>query len=205
MSEHSLTREGMMANFSKRQQEIINTAIELIAEKGIQQLTIKNLSKRIGIAESAIYRHFSSKLDILLSILSLFHLNSEQMNQALAGTQSNPSQKLKMLLEGRFAHFAKNPTIATVIFSEELFRNDRRLSDRIYEMIKTNQELIISILKEGQRSGDFRNDFDPEEMAFMIMGGMRLIVTQWRFSEYQFDLQKKGQRFWQTIEILIKK
>ncbi len=194
-----------MATFTKRQQEIINTAIELIAEKGIQELTIKNLSKKIGIAESAIYRHFASKMDILVSILSLFHLNSEQMNQALNDTQIAPLQKLNKLLEDRFSHFAANPTIATVIFSEELFRNDRRLSDRIYEIIKTNQELIIGILRAGQQSGDFRTDFDPEEMAFMIMGGMRLIVTQWRFSEYEFDLQQKGQRFWHTIETLIKK
>ncbi len=194
-----------MATFTKRQQEIINTAIELIAEKGIQELTIKNLSNKIGIAESAIYRHFASKMDILVSILSLFHLNSEQMNQALNDTQIAPLQKLNKLLEDRFSHFAANPTIATVIFSEELFRNDRRLSDRIYEIIKTNQELIIGILRAGQQSGDFRTDFDPEEMAFMIMGGMRLIVTQWRFSEYEFDLQQKGQRFWHTIETLIKK
>ncbi|MCB0284871.1 MAG: TetR family transcriptional regulator, partial [Calditrichaeota bacterium] len=40
-----------MNTFSERQQQIINAAIELIAEKGIQQLTIKNLSKKIGVVE----------------------------------------------------------------------------------------------------------------------------------------------------------
>ncbi len=55
-----------------RQEEIINASIEIISEKGIQNLTIKNLSKAIGISEPAIYRHFDCKMDILLTILSKF-------------------------------------------------------------------------------------------------------------------------------------
>ncbi|MBT4968054.1 MAG: TetR/AcrR family transcriptional regulator [Bacteroidetes bacterium] len=54
-----------------RQKEIVEVALELITEKGIQGLTIKNLSKKIGISEPAIYRHFDNKIQILISILEL--------------------------------------------------------------------------------------------------------------------------------------
>ena len=37
---------------TKRQLEIIETSIKLISEKGIQGLTIKNISKEIGISDS---------------------------------------------------------------------------------------------------------------------------------------------------------
>ena len=57
---------------TKRQEEITKEAIKLISEKGIQGLTIKNLSKRIGISEPAIYRHFEGKTDILLNLLLRF-------------------------------------------------------------------------------------------------------------------------------------
>ena len=46
----------METELSERQKEIINASLELIAESGIQSLTIKNLSKKIGLVESAIYR-----------------------------------------------------------------------------------------------------------------------------------------------------
>ena len=46
--------------YTERQQEIINKSIEIIATKGIQGLTIKNLSKEIGVSEPAIYRHFEN-------------------------------------------------------------------------------------------------------------------------------------------------
>ena len=194
-----------MTHFTKRQRQIIQTAIELIADKGIQQLTIKNLSQKIGIAESAIYRHFASKMDILLGILALFADNEQQMNRSLDDNTTGIAEKLQRLLMERFAYFAKNRAVASVIFSEELFRNDPRLSERIYELMQKNQEMIVRLIVQGQQSQEFRPDIRPESVAFMIMGGMRLIVAQWRFSGYDFDLQEKGRLFWQTVEILLKK
>ena len=56
---------------TERQEEIIETALELIDSDGIQGLTIKNLSKNIGISEPAIYRHFDSKIHILNTIFEM--------------------------------------------------------------------------------------------------------------------------------------
>ena len=59
----------MTSKLSKRQLEIIDTAIKLIGDGGIQALTIKNLSTEIGVAESALYRHFKSKTEVLSTVL----------------------------------------------------------------------------------------------------------------------------------------
>ena len=61
---------------TERQQEIIGNALDLINEKGIQGLTIKNLANRLGITEPAIYRHFENKIQILVAILDLLKKNT---------------------------------------------------------------------------------------------------------------------------------
>ena len=63
-----------MKKFTERQQQIVEIAIKLIADKGIQNLTTKNLAKEIGISEPAIYRHFSSKLEILKAVITNFQI-----------------------------------------------------------------------------------------------------------------------------------
>ena len=63
--------------FTKRQQQIVETAIGLIAHKGIQNLTIKNLALQIGISEPALHRHFKNKLEIMKSILKYFQLTMQ--------------------------------------------------------------------------------------------------------------------------------
>ena len=67
VSEYSLSYLFLQyeTELSERQKEIINASLEIIAENGIQSLTIKNLSKKIGLVESAIYRHYESKTQIL--------------------------------------------------------------------------------------------------------------------------------------------
>ncbi len=193
-----------MVAFTKRQREIVNTAIELIAEKGIQELTIKNLSKKIGIAESAIYRHFNSKLDILISILALFKDNIDALNSQIKNLETTPTLKLKAMLDQRFEHFAQNPTFASVVFSEELFRNDQRLSKAVFTIMQETQNAMIAIIAEGQSKGEIRQEISAEELSFMIIGAVRLIVTKWRMTDFSFDLKQEGQKLWQTIQTLIK-
>ncbi|MCK5675079.1 MAG: helix-turn-helix transcriptional regulator, partial [Spirochaetales bacterium] len=50
-----------MKDLTKRQRQIIDISINIISERGIQDLTMKNLSSQLGISEPAIYRHFESK------------------------------------------------------------------------------------------------------------------------------------------------
>ncbi|APF17444.1 regulatory protein TetR [Caldithrix abyssi DSM 13497] len=192
-----------MVAFTKRQREIVNTAIQLIAEKGIQELTIKNLSKKIGIAESAIYRHFDSKFDILIGILTLFKDNINTLNRQILEMDLSPRAKLEVMLERRFKYFSEKPTVAAVIFSEELFRNDSRLSKAVFEIMQENQNSMIGIISEGQARGEFRKEVSAEELSFMIIGAVRLIVTKWRMTDFSFDLVEEGQKLWQTIKILI--
>ncbi len=191
-------------NFTPRQNEIIHTAIELIAENGIQQLTIKNLSKRIGIAESAIYRHLSSKMEILLGILDLFKENKEEILRRVQTMSKSPLEQMRLLFEERFKTFKAQPAIAAVIFSEEIFRNDRRLSEKVFQIMQTNQEILFDIIHSGQTANEFRKDIPADQLSFIIIGALRLIVSKWHLSDYAFDLQAEGRKLWNAVEKMIK-
>src|SRR5690606_42124839 len=61
-----------MKEYTARQIEIIEASTNRISRFGIQNLTIKSLAEDIGLSEPALYRHFNSKNDILLGLLSYF-------------------------------------------------------------------------------------------------------------------------------------
>mgnify|MGYP001298857677 CR=1 FL=1 len=84
---------------TNRQSEILQEAIKLIAEKGIQGLTIKNLASAIGVTEPAIYRHFENKQKILIGILSLFSENKENFLLNIQGNNLSPIKQLEYLFE----------------------------------------------------------------------------------------------------------
>ncbi|MBN1408918.1 MAG: TetR/AcrR family transcriptional regulator [Calditrichaceae bacterium] len=188
-----------MNTFTEKQLNIINAAIELIAEKGIQQMTIKNLSKKIGTVDGAIYRHFDSKIEILLGILKLFRQNKDGTLQSLIAQESSSLQKLEGLLTGRFRKFSANPAIAAVIFSEEIFQNEKSLADEVFKIMQDSQNTIETIILKGQSENQIRNDISADQLALLITGALRLIVTKWRLTEFSFDLQTEGQKLWKSI------
>jgi AcrR family transcriptional regulator len=189
---------------TERQSEILQESVKLIADKGIQGLTIKNLAHAIGVTEPAIYRHFENKQKILIGILSLLKENKGEFFENLQGENPNPIEQLKTLFQTRFKYFAKNRAIASVIFSEELFRNDPLLSNKVFEIMKENQKIILKIIKAGQKQSVIKEDVAAEQLAFIITGAIRLNVTKWRLSDYSFNLEREGKLLWKSIEILIK-
>ncbi|MGC9363578.1 MAG: TetR/AcrR family transcriptional regulator [Fidelibacterota bacterium] len=191
-----------MPNFSPRQLEIIEAAIAIIAENGIQFLTIKNLSKKINVTEGAIYRHFSTKLDILNGILDLFQTKVNANFPAIK--QGKPAiENLHKIISGMIATFIENPAIAAVIFSEEIFQNHKLLSDTVFGIMNDNLNTFEQILQTGQDSGEIRNDIPARQLAILIMGGMRLTINRWRLSGHAGDLLQTGEQFWQTVNKIL--
>lgn len=192
-----------MKQLTNRQEEIIHASIEIISEKGIQNLTIKNLSGSIGISEPAIYRHFDSKMDILLTILSKFENYILTDKDIFKNIGLSPIEKLERIFSHHFSHFAKNPAFAAVVFAEEIFRDDKRLSEKIHNIMKKNFKRMLIIVKEAQEKGEVRSDIEGDQIILIIMGGLRLIVKKWRLSDHSFNIQSEGKKLWRTIKKLI--
>jgi AcrR family transcriptional regulator len=189
---------------TERQKEIIETALDLISQKGIQGLTIKNLSKKIGISEPAIYRHYENKIEILLKILDLFKESSGSIFEEALRSNFGSIQKIEHLFSRHFSKFAENPTLVSVIFSEEIFRSEPALIEKIAEVINRNSQILRKIIVAGQEGGEVRNDLEAGHIAIIIMGSLRLFVKQWQFSGYNFNLEKEGQKLINSVKLLIK-
>lgn len=204
--EYSLTYKFFMnTEITERQQEIINVSLALITESGIQSLTIKNLAKRIGFAESAIYRHYENKIQILLAILDFFKRNTEQLFSNQLNSNENSIIKIEKLFANHFRKFTNTPSLVVVIFSEEIFRNERELCTKVAEIMNLNMESLTTIIIDGQQKGEIRNDIEATHLAIMILGSLRMFVKQWSMTDYKFDLIAKGAELINSVKMLLQK
>lgn len=190
-------------DFTKRQREIIDASIRIIAERGIQELTIKNLSRIIGISEPALYRHFESKIAILQGILAFFASRSRSAFEKAVGSGMSAADQLRAVLTAHFDQFARYPSLSAVLFSEEIFQNDRRLSEMVLDIMDTGQFYLRNIIQRGIAEGEFRNDVPAEHLMIAVMGSLRLIVTKWRLSSYGFDLRQEGGTLGESLLLLL--
>ncbi|KJF43665.1 TetR/AcrR family transcriptional regulator [Draconibacterium sediminis] len=194
----------MSQQLSDRQQQIIDVSLELISENGIQGLTIKNLAKKIGFSESAIYRHYENKIEILVAILNYFKENTERIFVTELKSDEDTITKIQNLFINQFRIFTKSPSFLAVIFSEELFRNETILSERVAEIMNNNLDTLTQIIRIGQNKGELRNDIEASHLALVVMGALRLFVKKWQISNHSFDLRKEGLKITQSISVIIK-
>ncbi len=176
-----------------RQHQIIEESIKIIDAKGIQGLTIKNLSKAIGISEPGIYRHFENKTAIILSILDGFKDVAKMLSGAMETFEGIAIEKITFMFSRMLELFSESPAMVSVIFSEEIFKNDEILKIRITEVLNMHTQTIESIIATGQEQQNVRNDIDIKTLALMIMGSLRLLVKRWDLNNHNFDLKKEGE------------
>ena len=192
-----------MTDFTDRQKQIIQASLDLIANYGIHGLTIKNISKKVGISEPAIYRHFDSKIDILLSIISVIKESTGVDLSSLIDETQTTINKIRKAFEIRAHRFTKNPSLAAVIFSEEIFEDNSQLSEAIRAIMEESQMKMVKIILQGQSKGEIVDFIDAEELVLMIIGSFRLLVTKWHLSKNSFDLEMHTEKLINAFEKLI--
>ena len=188
---------------TNRQKDIIAASINIISDKGIQGLTIKNLAKSIGNTESAIYRHFESKAQILSSILDGLIEEFNTFFPPLLKTNETSLQKIRNCYLHHIKLFHDNPPITSVMFAEEIFKNDSILADKTLEMLKINDKFFNTIVTKGQEDNEIRKDLSADRIVLMAMGTLRLMLKRWELSHFSFDVLEEGESLCESITLII--
>ncbi len=190
-----------MREFTKKQNEIIKIAVHIVSEESIHKLTMKNISSSLGVSEPALYRHFKSKHDILLAIIETledFFTYPEYLND-------NSIDQISTFVINRYAKFIKDPKISKLIISDAIFSDNEELHTRLNNIMEATRIYLRNIIREGQNKGELTNNMPPISICRIILGAMRLLITQWYSKKYSFDLDKKGIELWEEIKTLITK
>ncbi len=191
-------------SMTNRQLEIIEAAGKILSTAGVGGLTIKNLSKEMKFSESAIYRHFKSKEDIVLALLDYLAENMNLRYSKVVKEELSAEENFKILFKSQFAFFAEHPHFIASVFSDGLMEESKRINEAILKIMMTKMKFLLPIIMTGQQRGEFTNEITAEEMVNVIMGAMRLQMFKWRVGNFKFDIVRAGDNLIHTLLTLIR-
>lgn len=194
-----------MKEITNRQLEIIEAAGKILTASGVGGLTIKNLAKEMGFSESAIYRHFSSKQDIIIAMLEyLAKYMDERYGVAISQDQS-VEEKFINLFTSQFTFFKSNPYFVVAVFSDGLMEESQKVNDAIHKIMTVKMKHLKPIIMQGQKDDIFTNEISVEELLNVVMGSFRLFMFKWRIADFNYDIEEPGHKLIQTLLKLLKK
>jgi AcrR family transcriptional regulator len=179
-----------------RQGQIVDAARKVIIKHGSEHITVKRIAKEVGISETAIYRHFKSKRDIL-------SLLADNIEESLLGditratTEGHtPLEILDGVLRSHLSAVEQRRGISFQIIAEIISLGDKKLNAKITGTLNKYISRLKDILAEGEKAGEVRGDIDLEAAATALFGIIQGLVNVWALSNYSFDPQKKYAALW---------
>ena len=194
----------MTTTISDRQLEIIEAAGKILTASGISGLTIKNLAREMKFSESAIYRHFTSKEEIIIALLDYLAKSMDDRYTHAISSKQSPEEKFTTLFQNQFAFFKKNPHFVVAVFSDGLMEESQRINETILKIMGVKLKHLMPIILEGQQKKVFTNSIASEELMHIVMGTFRLQMFKWRVANFQFDISTYGEKMIQSLLKLIK-
>lgn len=190
-------------DITPRQLEIIEAAGKILTSSGVSGLTIKNLAKEMQFSESAIYRHFTSKEEIIVAMLN-YLANSIDERLSNLNSSADPEAKFKAMFKEQFRFFKDNPHFVVAVFSDGLMEESQLINETILKLMNVKMKHLMPIMMEGQQKGIFTNAITVEELMHIIMGTFKLQMFKWRIANFEFDINRNGDNMVQSILTLIK-
>ena len=158
MSEEEVLIEQLFEDdkLTDKQKKIIVAAIETFSEKGYAATSTSEIAKKAGVAEGTIFRHYKTKKELLLSIvtpllskfIAPFVVND--FNKVLDQKYENVEDFLRATLENRREVLLKLLPVVKIMFQEIPFQPElraqffdqiaKKIFDRVSGVIKNYQE-----------------------------------------------------------------
>lgn len=130
-------------------EKILLTALKLFAQDGYEAVSISKISGELGMAKSALYKHYKNKRDIFDSIINRmdeldyervreYNMPDGNMDEIIKGYREISIDKIRIYTEAQFKHWTEEefPSLFRRMLTLEQYRNQ--------EMADLYQKYLVS-------------------------------------------------------------
>jgi AcrR family transcriptional regulator len=180
-----------------RRAQIVACAIEVVAEIGFAQTSIRRIAERVGVAMSVVLYHFASKDELVRAMVA------EGLRSALSAigpalaAESTAAGKLRAYIRSTAAFIDSHRTQYMAMLDIGL--SYRSANGGRLDQVEMDPALLAelaqldleSILRAGQESGDFRV-LDTRNVAVAVRGALNGAVLEIA-GDPEFDVLAYGE------------
>jgi AcrR family transcriptional regulator len=147
-------------DMTEKQQRIIASAIEIIAEKGFYGSSTSEIAKKAGVAEGTIFRHFKTKKELLYALVGpmLIKFASPLILKdviRIIESEASAEDVLRSLYENRLELISENLPRVKILLQEAMFHPEIAEA-MINNVAKQARALAEHFVTDRIEKGEFR-------------------------------------------------
>ena len=153
------------------------TALVLFGERGYHAVSVRDLTRELGMQASSLYAHVPGKAHLLGDLVRFGHEeHRDQLRLALLEVGSEPAEQIAALTRAHVQLHATYPLL-TRVCNRELAAIPDDYRDSVLAIRLEAERLFLDVIERGQRLGAFTAT-DPM-LAVAAIGAMGIRVAEW--------------------------
>ncbi len=171
----ALARREGNARWLERREQVLTAAADVFRAKGYQAASISDIAARLGSDRANVYYYFASKQEIFLALVAHAVESNVADVEAAASTAGSPTERLRQVIEALAASYHQHYPYLHLYVQEDMRRLDPDGSDaekHLRDCGRRYDAALLTITREGVRSGEFRSDIDPQMLKFAVLGAV---------------------------------
>lgn len=173
-----------------RKGDIITSALKIIDQKGVKGLTVARLAQEVGFVESALYRHFKSKRDLVSFILDNILQDAWNYLAEVEEKTEDSLEALRQLIYLFLSFLEQFPGIFKIIYSDEIYLGDEELQDKIDGIISEIVGFLKKVIQKAIKQKKLKADLDVTVAAMHFLGLIYTAFSYWTIKKRRVPLKK---------------
>jgi AcrR family transcriptional regulator len=146
---------------AERREQILNSAGELFAAKGVAATTVREIGNAVGLLSGSLYHYFDSKDAMVEQLVSDFLQDLTAAYPRVRAENDDPRSSLAGLIRESFHLVAKHPYACHIYQHDFNYLRTLPRFASLDEMAHDGERAWLDVLREGVDRGQFRADVDP--------------------------------------------
>jgi TetR/AcrR family transcriptional regulator len=137
-------------------QLLLDAAREVLADHGVDRLTLKEVAERAGVRPPLVRYHFGNKAGLLREVTTSAARAAQAKLREISQTEGPFEERFRASIVRLIETLAADPYLPRLFF-EQIIVPDNEATDRFAsEVVEPSHELFAALIDEGVANGRFR-------------------------------------------------
>lgn len=155
-------------------QTLVSTATFMIAENGIESLSLRKLADKVGVSRTAAYHYFKDKNDLLCAIAANGFKRWQNSLDQLSSDQLVERDRFEQYIIGYMSFATKNPEEYELMFGRCIWKQSQ-CTQELQAISHATFQHQVDMIDDWQTIGLIKGD-NPLRMAQIIWGTLHGIT-----------------------------
>jgi AcrR family transcriptional regulator len=166
------TRVSRAVKGAQTKQSIVETALRLASQSGLEGLSIGVLAEAMGMSKSGVFAHFGSREELQISVIRGYHerFESEVFRPAMNAPRGLP--RLRALFEGWVKRVSLEVDQGCIYISGAVEFDDQPgpVRDALVELVRAWHGAMLKAVEQAKSEGHLPASTDSAQLLFEIHG-----------------------------------